>query len=169
MDQRLAELVGRAMLYVPTGLLDLVQVDWFLGSDPVFAGLHRFDKSATGVALHGAGAAPHYAYAETQLHRPRAARVPTIVFPAVDHHWYDHHAWWLIHAVLHEFGHAVQDASEANLRTTWWADPVSEYAKTSHREAYADAFSDWRCGYYDHRVLADRATVARFELITRRS
>jgi hypothetical protein len=168
MDQRLAELVGRAMRYVPESLVDLAPVDWFLGSDPVFAGLHCFEtNTATGVSYRDR--VGHYVHEDHQTHRPRDVRVPTIVLPAVDHHFYDHYAWWLIAWVLHEFGHAVQFASERNLRLTWWADPITDYAKTSHHEAYADAFADWRCGYYDHKVLADRATVARFELITHRS
>jgi hypothetical protein len=167
-DQRLAELVGWAMRYVPPLLIERTPVDWFLGSDPVFAGLHHYETGGK----HGWSyrhQAAHYVEETHQTHRPRSARIPTIVLPSVDHHTYDHNRYGLLAWVLHEFGHAVQHASERNLRTTWWADPVSEYAKTNHYEAFAEAFVDWRCRYHDNRVLSDHATVARFRLITHRS
>jgi hypothetical protein len=165
MDQRLAEAVGAALRHVPESLQRMAPVDWFLGSDPVAAGLHVWEVSSLAGKSYR-DEVGHYVGIAQQEHRPRCVRAPTIVLPSVDRRLYEtgERSLRLLGWILHEYGHAVQDASEWGRRTTWVADPVSAYAQTNHHEAFAEAFADWRLpGCRFGHVHKDRATVAHFE------
>ncbi len=175
MDQRLAEAVGVALGHVPESLRHLAPVDWFLGSDPILAGLHTLEANKRGVSYRtGVG---HYVWPHSQRHRPCSARTPTIVLPSLsDRRMYEpRNNRRLLGWILHEFGHAVHDASERRYRMSWAVDqrwtrvakPVTKYAQTNHYEAFAEAFADWLLpGYLHGLVHKDRATVAHFERLT---
>jgi hypothetical protein len=119
-DPSYREAIAQARSVIPDPILDRVaEVGFLCGVDPVFAGLHRWTEAT----FDGIGTVR---YAETAHYDPASATVvlPTYVSPAV---------------VVHELGHALDFLTEPGLDPA----PVTSYAATNRREAFAEAFLGW--------------------------
>ena len=128
-------------------LRELVACDFIIGVDPLFAGITpHYAEGANDLRTTA-----HCLYDIHQLHRPLADRGPKVVLPSnPNYHW---ESWNGPAVVIHELGHVLQSRTEWDHK----AEPVSEYAKTNHWEAFAEAFEAWIWG---KRV--DDATTALF-------
>lgn len=137
---------------IPESLHDLLRPDWLCGVDPVFAGLHPYAIAADGRSY---GATAHVAPPDAQS-LAKSNRATTVVLPVAEEPW----------VIVHELGHVLHD----RLGHRPVARPVTWYAQTSPREAFAESFTAWvmgaRDGYGAARGLLyaeDRQTVALFE------
>ena len=148
-SQQYAETIGRALSAVPPFIMSrLEHVHFLTGTDPIWAGLHRFPESDDGRSRLDTA---HCCYPWNQEGLPRALRQTTIVLPVPETHW----------TLLHELGHALDEV--LGFRHT--AYPVDDYAAKNSHEAFACAFEAWLSpGYEDYDALManDPATVALF-------
>jgi hypothetical protein len=135
-----------ALRALPKPVRELVErVDFFCGIDPVWAGLTSAEASDDGRSLREI---PYCEYRYTQAHLPADRRRTTIVLPT--------ERAANIPTVRHELGHALHEI------LGWFGPvrPITEYAKTSAYEAFAEAFCAWRepryCGR-DLRLVDPRA------------
>jgi len=99
-------------------------LDFLCGTDPVYAGLHRFEDMTFGRSYRSSAHCSH-------RHQSSDART-TIVLPTPQH--------WTV--VVHELGHALDERQGWR----WTLPPVSEYAKVDRQEAFAEAFLTWVLG-----------------------
>lgn len=132
--QRCAEEIEAGLDLLPPIIKDIFRADrglihFFVG-DPVFAGLEKNSFLGDTKEFMPNDAA-HALYAHNQLVNSHDA-VPTIVFPKCQLvNW---------QTVLHEAGHMahlILDFEDFNLPV------VSDYARTNHIEAFAEAFVAW--------------------------
>jgi hypothetical protein len=150
-----SELIRAAHALIPEPICGLVQADFLCGTDPVFAGLHRYDAIADGRSYRNTA---HVAYDFHQGGLPRARRRVTVVLPGRP----EKTRLW---AVVHELGHVLH----AHLGFEHDAWPVTEYAETNRFEAFAEAFTAWVLPHPAYRGAQERllsydpATVALFE------
>ena len=128
-----------ALQTLPNGIRERVEhVDFLCGVDPVWAGLTSSETSDDGRSLHDIA---YCDYLYTQKHLPADRRRTTIVLPterAAD-----------IWTIRHELGHVLHEM------LGWFGPvrPITEYAKTSSYEAFAEAFCAWREPGYCGRDL----------------
>ena len=97
----------------------LAHVDFFAGSDPVFAGLHGFRDASLGRSYREVA---HFCYPEHV-----GGGNPTVVSPSPEHPV----------VVVHELGHALHEL----FRDAPIPPPVSTYAGQNAQEAFAEAFT----------------------------
>ena len=135
---------------IPAALHDLIRPEFLCGSDPVFAGLHRYESTTDGRSYRNTA---HCTYDFHQMHLPRARRSTTVVLPVVPS----------VRTVVHELGHVLHESLlfEPQVR------PVTWYAQTNWCEAFAEAFTSWvlpgEHGYgpaKDRLLASDPAAVA---------
>jgi cobalamin biosynthesis Mg chelatase CobN len=149
-NQQYAELIAFAISAVPPKIMEIIRpVHFFTGTDPHYAGLNISDEKTEDGRLYKE--TMHFIPEECQLHLPKSYRCPTIVMPIFPETPGD---------VVHELGHALDD------KTMWYQyvtdiTPVTEYAKTCHEEAFAEAFASWLFYGYDREP--DEETLALFE------
>lgn len=116
---------------VPERLVDYVgPFDWFIGADPVYAGLTRYSVMADGRSYRSTA---HVLWPVHLRHLPATERVPTIVLPEPG---------GLPYIVVHEFGHIF----DCRLRFAWQADVTTPYSRTDRAEAFAESFAHWCFG-----------------------
>ncbi len=96
------------------------------GVDPVFAGLHSYRDTTDGRSY---GECAHVAYPYHQRF-PNSAST-TIVVPCED---------LSPSAAIHELGHVLHERLGFNAPS---AQPVTDYAETNEREAFAESFAAW--------------------------
>jgi hypothetical protein len=137
-DSLPARAVGRGLDYIPSRLLDLVKVEFVIGVDPVFAGIHKFKDRQIGESVYQYKEVAHCVLAVHQTHRPMDDRNTKIVLPSNRN--YDWNDFYGLQTVIHEFGHATQDRFDLYGHHAF---PVSDYAKTNVYEAFAEAFAAW--------------------------
>jgi hypothetical protein len=137
-DSSPARAVGRGFNFIPARLTELVKVEFVIGIDPVFAGIHKFKDWRRDDLVHQYKDTAHCVLDVHQMHRPLADRNVKIVLPSNRN--YDWDGFYGLHTVIHEFGHAVQDSFNLYAHR---AAPVSDYAHTNNNEAFAEAFADW--------------------------
>lgn len=154
--QRHAEAIREALSLVPDAVRDRVRPHWLTGTDPVFAGLHRYEE-ASHERSYRTTAHCTYPYHQTPL--LRADRHTTIVLPTEDD--FDPTI------ILHEYGHAVDEHLGFHRRVT----PLGWYARTRRSEAFAEAFTAWVlperfvAAYYRFETLIDPDDRAYFEAV----
>ena len=134
----------------PTIMQRLSHVQYVAGVDPVFAGISDQEDIADGRSYRTTAAC----YYPEHLIGPRDRRVTTIVMPSPEPGWLG------VQTVVHELGHALDEVT----RFEHVAAPVSEYAKTNRREAFAEAFTSW---VWDGDHTVDAATLALFRSLVR--
>jgi len=155
-NQQYAELIAYAISAIPIKIMELIKPVHFLaGIDPFYVGLEIGDEIAEDGRLYKE--TMHYVPIECQLHLPKYLRYPTIVMPLPDEAPGD---------IVHELGHALDD------KTMWYTYqtsiiPVTEYAKTDHYEAFAEAFGAWLFYDYGNDREVDEETLALFERLAR--
>lgn len=141
----------------PTLTGRLSHVQFVCGVDPVFAGIHTYDKPRDGglsfrITTHCAW--PYH------LAGPADRRVTTIVVPEAP--WHHTYPLWLVHDLVHELGHALDWLTGQRHDAV----PVTQYARTNRREAYAEAFVSW-CWPGNGYDRPDPATVGHFRNVVR--
>ena len=111
----------------------LAHVQWVVGVDPLFAGVHHYSTTTDGRAY---GDTAHVAYA---LHIPGPAdrRATSVILPKRASG-----SWGDVAVVVHELGHALHEAVGFDHDAL----PVSRYARTNRWEAFAEAFTSWVWG-----------------------
>jgi hypothetical protein len=125
-DQRYAEAIDAALDRIPERIRHRVErVDFLCGVDPIFAGLHKYDDASF---VRSYRRTPHVAYDFHQV-GPSGNRRTTVVLPGAVR----------VRTVVHELGHVLHESVDFDHH----ADPVTEYAKTSDWEAFAEAFTAW--------------------------
>jgi hypothetical protein len=128
---------SKAMTLIPSGLAALTACEFVIGVDPVFANIHHFPTTDGGLAYKDTA---HCVYGEHQLHRPRSDRGTKVVLPTNPAYRWD--SWSGARVIVHELGHVLHQRTDMS----HVAEPVSDYAKTDHREAFAEAFAAWVWG-----------------------
>jgi hypothetical protein len=144
-----------ALDLIPENIRELVEnVDVLSGVDPVFAGLHKYVNASYGRSYADT---PHVAFEFHQMHMPAYKRAITMVLP--------HNVG--IRTIVHELGHVLDGRLNFEHDSVV---PVSWYAKTNQREAFAESFSAWVLplgnGYgnaKDRLYETDKKTVELFE------
>lgn len=134
--------IGAALTVIPPAIADrLRHVQFLTGTDPVYAGLHRFEGASFGRSYRTTA---HCLYRHLSSDRRTTIVLPTPYEPSV---------------VVHELGHALDEV----LAWTHDAKPVNWYATTDRQEAFAEAFRAWLYWYGDQDVfMADLDTRALF-------
>ena len=136
-DHLPAVAVGRALAKIPRAIRPLVACEFVIGVDPVFAGVHTFAMTHDGRAYSDT---PHCVYDFHQEHRPRAERGVKVILPTNPAYRWDGANG--IYTVVHELGHVLHQRVGFDHVAT----PITEYAKTNHHEAFAEAFAGWIWG-----------------------
>ncbi len=155
-NQQYAELISYAISAIPPNIMEIIKpVHFFTGIDPFYAGLERGDEidPSDGKSWKNT---MHYLPIECQLHLPKSYRCPTIVLPFLSSPG----------DVVHELGHAL------DVKTMWYKyqtviAPVTEYAKTSPDEAFAEAFGAWLFWDYGSLRELDEETISLFRMLTK--
>jgi hypothetical protein len=137
-DSAPARAVGRALDIIPPRLVELVKVEFVIGVDPVFTGIHSYSDLAIQDQVYSYADTAHCVLDVYQMHRPADDRGIKIVLPSNRNYRWDRRAG--LSTVIHEFGHAVQDKFNLYDQSVI---PVSDYAHTNHYEAFAEAFAHW--------------------------
>lgn len=128
-----SEVIQTALGIIPTRLHRYLGCDFFLGSDPLLAGLHTYTDASYGRSYRDVA---HVAYVHNQPQLSAAHRATTVVLPRLVHPT----------VVVHELGHVVHE------RLLWMeTTPVTEYASTDRYEAFAEAFVSWLVPGYGER------------------
>lgn len=123
-------IIDKAFLYIPDYIRREVYVHFFCGTDPFYAGIESGnDDTGDGRSFRNTA---HIAPACCQLALPKSARHPTIVLP-------DNASVFEPRCVLHEYGHAIENALYSYYELT----PITDYASTDDAEAFAEAFVFW--------------------------
>lgn len=139
------EAIAEAFAIIPERIAERLQhVQFFTGTDPVWAGLHPYRDTGDGRSYSDTA---HCAYTfHTLDHRT------TIVLPtpqAADPF-----------VVVHELGHALDEV----LGFDHAAVPVTEYARVNRQEAFAEALRAHLYWYGDQSALwRDEATRSLFD------
>lgn len=112
------EAIDAAMTRLPFGLRRRVEhIDWLCGVDPVYAGLHGFEKASFGRSFRDTAHCSH-------RHHSSDSRT-TIVLPTVQ----------TPEVIIHELAHALDEAID-------WRRPVvpatTNYARADTWEAWAE-------------------------------
>lgn len=141
------EAIGHA-LHIVEGFRDAIgPVEWFVGADPVFAGLHNNTDISDGRSYRDTG---HVCYPCHLENAPADRRCTTVVMPTL---------MPVVH-IVHELGHVL----DWRMGFTHTADPVTEYAESNREEAFAEAFTARFYRYGDQDAAAtDLATIALFD------
>jgi hypothetical protein len=135
-------ILAEALRLIPLHTHRYLDHDTFTGTDPVFAGLHRYESASLGRSYRDIA---HVVYPYHMEHLPRARRRVIVVMPTLIHPY----------VVVHELGHVLHH----RLRFEPVAEPVTEYAQTNEREAFAEAFAAWVLPWY-YPVAPDARFVA---------
>lgn len=130
--------IERAFEVIGPRLADrLRHVDFFCGTDPIWAGLHSFQKTVGGNSY---GAVAHCCFRNHTSDKSVTVVLPVLVPPST---------------VVHELGHALH----YEYALDHVALPVTDYAKTDRFEAFAEAFEATFFWYGDQDVWwSDEAT-----------
>lgn len=158
------ELITTAYTLIPQPMHRLIRPHILCGTDPGFAGLHRYTSASYGRSYADTW---HVTYPKQQILPALQDRHTTVVIPHAtdDAPWvyrrYGHHR--PIAGIIHELGHVLDET----LRFEHNATPVTAYAHTNRREAFADAFTAWLIPSYlpsyGSTTPVDPATTALFE------
>jgi len=107
----------------------LKDIDFFTGSEPLFAGLGTIENIKDGRSYRNTA---HCSYAHNQNRLPKSLRRTTIVLPepVVDLTPLD---------IVHELGHALHEMVGFDFDFI----PIDEYATTNGHEAFAQIFCQW--------------------------
>lgn len=146
-DRRTAEQIGEALRLIGPRIRErLGHVQFVVGVDPVFAGVHSYEDTADGRSYRQTACClyPHH------IIGPRDRRVVTVCLPVHERKWTG--VW----TVIHELGHAL----DYTIGRDHIAEPVNEYAETNREEAFAEAFASWVWGQQ-----IDPATRALFRML----
>lgn len=134
---------------LPAGIRDLLgNVPALIGVDPLWVGLHRFERAADGRSYRETS---HVVYTSHQMHLPASRREDTLVLSPT--------GTLSAGTVLHELGH-ILDARLGFYRPH--CRPLDAYAARDRWEAFATAFQAWatptpiKPPYHDRRELLDR-------------
>jgi hypothetical protein len=149
-------LIEAAYQLIPPGLHQFIRPHFLCGTDPVFAGLHRYENVEDDRPYK---TTVHVAYDFHQDGLRRALRHTTVVLPREP-------KLITLATMVHELGHVLDEA----LRFEHDAHPINDWANTNRYEAFAEAFTAWVLpfghGYgadKDQLYDSDRQTVALFE------
>lgn len=127
-----AEAISQALAYIPPRLHGHLGCDLFC-SDPIFAGLHRADRTDDGRSRRN--------IAHVCFPSHVADRRITFVWPDQD----NRDPVDMIYTAVHELGHVLH--AHLGQRAGWKQLPclqnVTEYAKTNYAECFAEAFTAW--------------------------
>lgn len=158
------ELITAAYDLIPEPMHRLIRPHIMCGTDPGFAGLHRYQSASYGRSYANTW---HVAYPGHQILQAAQDRHTTVVVTDVidDAPWirrrYGHYR--PVAAMVHELGHVLDES----LRFEHTAAPVTKYARTNRGEAFAEAFTAWLIPSYmassRSTALIDGATTALFE------
>ena len=141
------EFIRETIELLPARLQELLRpVDFLIGLDPNFVGLHVFAETPEGSSFCDV---PHVAFLVHQPALPRAERQTTVVLQA-------QHLWWP-EVLLHELGHALDEQLGFSVPV---GPPLGEHAATHRWEAVATAFQAWASdAASDDEPFYTRATV----------
>jgi hypothetical protein len=145
--------IQKAHLVVPPLILTRLNFDYFIGCDPIFAGLFNYEITEDGRSYRDVACV---AYPFHQ-NLPKNRQKTTIVIPKKIH--------WIY--LLHEIGHVLDEWLGFN----FVAEPITEYAKNNQGEAFAEAFTAWLIPRYAKKNLGtelgiDPRALSLFESLT---
>lgn len=136
------EAITAAHRLIPERLHPLLAADFACGIDPVFAGLHHYERASYGRSYRTTS---HVTYGFHQHHMPPTQRATTVVLIDPEHP----------RVIVHELGHVLHE----RLRFDPAPEPVTRYAAGDRWEAFAEAFTAWCLPGYTTRPV-DPATRA---------
>ena len=117
--------IQEAHRVIPKTILSRLHFDYFIGCDPVYAGLFNDEKTKDGRSYHitACVAYPYHQLVSKNL-RKTTIVIPTSLPPV---------------NIVHEIGHVLDEYLGFNHDAV----PVTEYAKVDRAEAFAEAFTAW--------------------------
>jgi len=129
-------------------------VEFVVGVDPVFAGLHSFDDTADDLADDRSFRNVSHCCYPWNIDGPADRRCTTIVLAPGEYNM-------SVPTIVHELGHALH----CQMGFSHAPEPVTDYAETNRYEAFAEAFTTYLFyGYGDEDVLnGDHSTLRLFE------
>jgi len=146
-DYRYSEVIGSSFNIISPTICQLLEgIHFFVGTDPIYAGLHNYIDTEDGRSLRNTA---HCCYPWNMIDKKPVIVLPEITTPDI---------------VVHELGHYL----DFLLGFRHNAIPINEYAKTNRREAFAEAFTA-RYFYLSKEAndiyLADKSTHYLFECL----
>lgn len=162
------ELIIAAYALIPESMHRLIRPHILCGTNPGFAGLHRYQSASYARSYANTW---HVVYPAHQILPAAQDRHTTVVVTDVIDKapWvrqkYGHHV--PVAALVHELGHVLDES----LGFEHDAIPVTKYACEDRCEAFAEAFTAWLIpsytASYGSNVTVDTATAALFEQLVR--
>lgn len=151
-NYKYSELISAAFDIIPIRIADRLKYTHFLtGTDPIYAGLIHPDDDAMRKAgynfesiaeVYRNGGSVSYVHNQTVSDKHTTVVLPRLL--PIDY-------------PIHELGHVL----DGILGWKHIAEPVTEYAKINHLEAFAEAFTSWLIPGYADRP--DEGTIYLFE------
>lgn len=148
------EAIQFAYKVIPQPILDRLHFDYLIGCDPVYIGFFDYDDTEDGRSYRDTACVAYPYHQKLNKDRQKTTIVtPKILSP--------------IH-IVHEIGHVLHEY----LNFEHDAIPVTDYAKTDIREAFAEAFTAWL--FYNYATIPlktqheiDNRTFALFQELAR--
>ncbi len=143
------EAVAKAFEFMRGISPEYLRCDWLIGRDPLSTGYGNYGE-ATGDG-RSYKRVPHVLY---PVHRTDKRDVPPMIaLPHTTSSWYNSPE-----TIVHEMGHVV----DFWLGFKHMASPVTAYARTNRREAFAEAFSAWICPQHYGDTRPDERSIRLF-------
>jgi len=140
------ELITAAMGILPQPIQERVKyAHWFVGSDPIFAGLHDYRDIDDGRSYRDTA---HVVY---PYHQVCGDKRTTIVIPNIVG----------LHSFIHEIAHVVDET----LNFLPCVMPVTDYALVDRAEAFAEAFTAWFVPGYAQQPIDEKARTLLCKLV----
>ena len=117
------EAIQAAHRIIPNSILNRLHFDYFIGADPIYAGISDYEKTTDGRSYRDTACVMY------PWHFRLTKEKTTIVIPKER----------TPRTIIHEIGHVIDEY----LGFEHIAVPVTEYAKTDRYEAFAEAFTAW--------------------------
>lgn len=139
------ELIEVAMSILPSPIQRRIEyAHWFVGSDPIFAGLHDYKDIDDGRSYRDTA---HVVHPFQQICEDKRT---TIVIPKLIP----------LHSAVHEIGHVVHETLKFRPHVM----PVTDYARVDEFEAFAEAFTAFFFYNYAQRQI-DEKTEALLQML----
>ncbi len=139
------EAIQYAHSVIPSSILLRLHFDYFVAADPVYSGFFNYETTPDGRSYRNIACVAYPFHQLVSKDRQKT----TIILPTK--------VYWA--TVIHEIGHVLHEYLNFEIEPV----PVTKYAQTNSREAFADSFLAWIDNYW---VEFNLKTVSGIDLAT---